>query len=244
MSTRRRGFTVLELTAVIATIGILAAILLPALARARESARRASCLNNLSQLGIALHMYAAEHDGSLPWSGGKGDAKCLLTFWADYVTDPRSFICPSDPTATGFDAVESGNPAFTTDELGAWSDRTKPEIRSIRCSYDYLGVYSHGPIVLPELPAPIPVAPIMWDLTGSLPETGSSTSYWNHIPGGGNVLWLDGSVTFMKKPEWVDWDLPSRTDAVAFDPPRQFAKPDKTDDTGSSPSPFSSRRRR
>src|SRR6266516_7867616 len=61
-----RGFTLIELLVVIAIIAILAAILFPVFAQARDSARQTTCLNNCKQLGTALQMYAQDYDEGLP----------------------------------------------------------------------------------------------------------------------------------------------------------------------------------
>jgi prepilin-type N-terminal cleavage/methylation domain-containing protein/prepilin-type processing-associated H-X9-DG protein len=63
----RQGFTLIELLVVILILAILAALLLPVLAAAKESSRRASCLSNLRQIGLAIHAYAQEHDGRVPY---------------------------------------------------------------------------------------------------------------------------------------------------------------------------------
>jgi prepilin-type N-terminal cleavage/methylation domain-containing protein/prepilin-type processing-associated H-X9-DG protein len=205
------GFTLLELLVVIATIGILAAILLPSLARARESARRVSCLNNLSELGLAIRMFAQENDGRLPWSGGRNNADCLLKLMGEYITDSQSFICPSDPGP--YWEAHKGRGEEDTPQYPA--DSTLDGESSCRTSYDYFGAYTTAPIILPPPEQGIPKIPVMWDIT---PTTGHS---FNHAAGG-NVLWLDGSVEFLLIRDWAGSNLPHRPAGIAFDDPATF----------------------
>jgi prepilin-type N-terminal cleavage/methylation domain-containing protein/prepilin-type processing-associated H-X9-DG protein len=105
---RTRGFTLIELLVVIAIIAILAAILFPVFARAREKARQSSCLSNTRQLGNGMMMYVQDYDEKFMDGHYSITQPNGYLFWFErilpYVKNTQIFNCPSAPQVIGFHA--------------------------------------------------------------------------------------------------------------------------------------------
>lgn len=113
---KNRGFTLIELLVVVVILGVLLSLLFPVIGRANEAGKRATCMNNLRQIGIALQMYADDNDGIFPlldppgWvANGCGPSRNYENYYhfyalyPKYINDLKTFACPADEDGNEID---------------------------------------------------------------------------------------------------------------------------------------------
>jgi prepilin-type N-terminal cleavage/methylation domain-containing protein/prepilin-type processing-associated H-X9-DG protein len=203
----RPAFTLIELLVVIAIIAILAAILFPVFAQAREKARQTTCLSNLRQVGLGLQMYAQDYDEVLPYAPvdvphfGKANAPVsFLSAVFPYIKTRALFVCPSsvDPTSLGYDKGTNCTDESCSNLHGnAVVMGRALAVMPSPADIVYLNenrLHSHAAWLRPALMNAKKGTYSYWHFDQGLPK--GVEQYCNVHMGGGNLVFVDGHAKY------------------------------------------------
>jgi prepilin-type N-terminal cleavage/methylation domain-containing protein len=209
------GFTLIELLVVIAIIAILASMLLPALARAKEAANRIKCVNNLKQLELAVKTYADDFDGRYP---PRTNAWRWPTQLLEYYRSTNLLICPTDalrgPPQTDTASPTPADRANRSYLINGWNDYFSDALTEARAMKETAVIYPSETLMFGEKKnQPNPSPHYFMDLNegvgndlDQIEQGCHSVSHKSIYSGGSDFAYVDGSARFMRYGKTV-WPL-------------------------------------